>query len=59
MRPCPVWVVGEICIGGVGVARGYAGSETLTNKRFVLYSADEQVQDNVRIHKSGDMGRYP
>lgn len=61
MQPCPVYVMGEICIGGIGVARGYIGAESLTKKRFVTYHSDEQVQDSgceVRVHTSGDMGRY-
>src|SRR5207247_1474808 len=40
----------EICIGGVGLARGYVGLPEETRKRFV------QV-DGERLYRTGDLGR--
>jgi amino acid adenylation domain-containing protein/non-ribosomal peptide synthase protein (TIGR01720 family) len=52
----PVGVPGELCIGGVGVARGYLNQPQLTAERFIPdpFSA---VPDAC-IYKTGDLARY-
>ncbi|AWV08512.1 non-ribosomal peptide synthetase [Marilutibacter maris] len=50
-RRVPIGVPGELCIGGVGLARGYLGQPGLTAQRFVE-SADG------RIYRSGDRGLW-
>jgi yersiniabactin nonribosomal peptide synthetase len=50
-RDCPDWVAGELWIGGLGVAQGYAGDPTLTRAKFVDH-------DGQRWYRTGDMGRY-
>lgn len=42
--------IGEICITGTGLARGYLNNQEMTEERFVLFS------DNVRMYKTGDLG---
>ena len=47
----PVGVVGELYIGGKGVARGYNKLDEMTRERFVEYHGE-------RIYKSGDYAKW-
>lgn len=51
--PLPTGVVGEIYIGGAGVARGYWNRPALTGERFI---ASPFVEGDM-LYKSGDLGR--
>jgi amino acid adenylation domain-containing protein len=54
-EPLPIGVSGEICIGGVGVARGYLHRPELTAERFI----DDRLRaDGGRLYKTGDLGRW-
>ena len=47
----PVGVVGELYIGGRGVARGYNNQDDMTRERFIDYQGE-------RIYKSGDYAKW-
>jgi acyl-coenzyme A synthetase/AMP-(fatty) acid ligase/acyl carrier protein len=53
LQQVPTGVVGEICIGGDGVAKGYLNKPELTAQKFV---ADPFKEGSV-IYKTGDLGR--
>lgn len=46
--------VGEICIGGPGVARGYVGRPELTADRFIEHAL---APPGGRLYRTGDLGR--
>ncbi|NQX86428.1 MAG: amino acid adenylation domain-containing protein [Flavobacteriaceae bacterium] len=48
---CPNGVIGELWIGGTGVASGYTNNPELTASRFVTYQ-------NEKWYRTGDLGRY-
>ncbi|WP_369358278.1 Pls/PosA family non-ribosomal peptide synthetase [Streptomyces sp. cg2] len=54
LRPVPDGAVGEICVGGPGVARGYVGRPELTAERFVEHPA---AAGGGRLYRTGDLGR--
>jgi non-ribosomal peptide synthetase component F len=49
-NPLPHGQIGELCIIGVGVARGYVNRPQLTAERFVEY------KPQIRMYKTGDLG---
>lgn len=50
---CPIGIIGEICVGGDGVARGYVNNPELTAKRFV----ENPYPPHDRIYRSGDLAK--
>ena len=45
---CPVGMVGELYLSGIGLAKQYINDETLTNERFVIFG------DGSRWYRTGD-----
>ncbi|KAF9554197.1 hypothetical protein EC968_009763, partial [Mortierella alpina] len=56
LTPAPIGVVGELYIGGPGVANGYLNQPELTIERF-LPDPFAKVQ-GARMYKTGDLVRY-
>ncbi|WP_108867381.1 hybrid non-ribosomal peptide synthetase/type I polyketide synthase [Aquimarina aquimarini] len=56
MQLCPTGVIGELYIGGDGVANGYLNKPELTTERFVSNPFD--THKNATLYKTGDMVRW-
>jgi amino acid adenylation domain-containing protein len=48
--------VGEICIGGSGLAHGYLNNPELTSRYFI--NADPGTGERVRLYRTGDLGQW-
>jgi amino acid adenylation domain-containing protein len=50
----PIGVIGEVCIGGAGVSRGYWRDEQKTQQQFV----PNPFRPGEMLYKTGDLGRW-
>ncbi|VEP17558.1 Amino acid adenylation enzyme/thioester reductase family protein [Hyella patelloides LEGE 07179] len=53
LEPCPTWVIGQLYIGGVGLAQGYWRDEAKTAASFINHPDTGE-----RLYRTGDLGRY-
>jgi amino acid adenylation domain-containing protein len=62
LNPLPIGGVGELYIGGVGLARGYLNLPELTADKFIANpfqsEDDKKLGKNARLYKTGDLARY-
>ena len=56
LRPTPIGVPGELCIGGAGVASGYLNRPDESAERFVPDPFDRGA--GARLYRSGDRARW-
>ncbi|HEY6923118.1 MAG TPA: amino acid adenylation domain-containing protein, partial [Steroidobacteraceae bacterium] len=52
----PVGVTGELCVGGVQLARGYLNQPQMTRERFIPDPFRMDARD--RLYKTGDLARW-
>jgi len=63
MRQVPPGTVGELCVAGAGLARGYHKRADLTLQKFVpnlfhaQHSADGNTHSSGRLYRTGDLAR--
>jgi amino acid adenylation domain-containing protein len=53
-RQVPIGEPGELCIAGIGLARGYLNNPALTAEKFT----DNPVNPGERIYRTGDVARW-
>ncbi len=56
LRPVPIGIPGELCIGGDGLARGYWRRPDLTAEKFIPDPFNQEAGQ--RLYKTGDLVRW-
>ncbi|NOQ28036.1 MAG: amino acid adenylation domain-containing protein, partial [Bacteroidales bacterium] len=50
----PIGMPGELCVSGIGLARGYMGNPALTSEKFI----DHPFTEGERLYRTGDLARW-
>ena len=56
MQPLPIGVAGELCVGGVGVGRGYLNDPDQTRRSFLRDPFTQRR--GARLYRTGDLARW-
>lgn len=56
LRPVPIGIPGELCVGGANLARGYLNHPELTAAKFVQNPFLQEP--DARIYRTGDLARW-
>ncbi|WP_341758826.1 non-ribosomal peptide synthetase/type I polyketide synthase [Candidatus Tisiphia endosymbiont of Ptychoptera albimana] len=61
LTPLPIGAIGELYVGGVGLARGYLNRADLTAEKFIAnpFRTEEELRQgkNARLYRTGDLAR--
>ncbi|WP_196223354.1 non-ribosomal peptide synthetase [Roseibium sp. RKSG952] len=61
LEPVPIGAIGELFVGGVGLARGYLNRAALTSDRFIanpFATESDAEQGHTRLYRTGDLVRW-
>ena len=56
LQPVPIGVAGELCVGGVGVGRGYLNDPEQTRRSFLRDPFSHRRE--ARLYRTGDLARW-
>lgn len=56
LTPVPLGEVGELCVAGDGVGKGYLNDQALTQRKFIPNPFSSKP--NAKLYKTGDLVRY-
>nr|WP_196769786.1 non-ribosomal peptide synthetase/type I polyketide synthase [Vibrio coralliilyticus] len=56
--PVPVGIVGELYIGGLGLADGYLNNPELTQEKFIASPFHNRAPAQQKLYKTGDLARW-
>ncbi|MCX7747906.1 MAG: amino acid adenylation domain-containing protein [Clostridia bacterium] len=54
LKPTPIGIPGELCIGGDGLAKGYLNNPGLTQEKFI----PNPYSPGTKLYKTGDLARW-
>jgi non-ribosomal peptide synthetase-like protein len=58
LKEVPPGEAGELCIGGIGLARGYLHRDDLTREKFIRNPFFENKHDSPILYRTGDLVKF-
>ena len=58
LRPVAQGQSGELCLGGIGLARGYLQRPELTREKFISNPLARNGESTARLYRTGDLARF-